>query len=54
MLVNGTPLSVIRPNIVSHAALTTPDIVIHTIPSERYIRKCRMMLHIIGGELTDY
>ena len=54
MLVNGTPPSAIRPNIVSQATLTTPDIVIHNLPSARYIRKCRTVLRIIGETLTAY
>ena len=54
MLVNGTPPSAIRPNIVSQVSLISPDIVIHSLPSARYIRQCRTVLRIIGETLTVY
>ena len=52
-LVNGTPPSAIRSNILSHVSITAPCVIIHELPSNIYIRNCRTSLRIIGETLTS-
>ena len=54
MLVNGTPPSAIPKNIASQAALSTPEVIVHDLPGEGYIRRCRTILRIVGETLTSY
>jgi len=54
MLVNGTPPSAVSSNIASQVALTTPGVIIHSLPGDSYIRRCRTILRIIGETLTAY
>ena len=54
MLVNGTPPYAVSSNIASQVALTTPGVIIHSLPGDSYIRRCRTILRIIGETLTAY
>ena len=54
MLVNGTPPSAITKNITPEAALSTPEFIVHDLPSKGYIRRCHTILRIVGETLTSY